>query len=494
MTRDACVPTRRYGRPEPRGAGELRRARLFLASLIVLALGPVSHNAAWASDDVSETRERPAIRSDRWREDWSLLADQRVPSQPFDSLKYIPLLPGDPDSYVSLGMTVRQTFESSDAPAFGTSSFNPKDDYRLQRTQFHIDVRLDRNWQLFAQAEDVRAFDKTFAGPADANQLDLRLAFVGYSRPSDTGTFRARIGRQDFEFDLQRFLSSRDGPNVRQSFDAVWVAWETDQWRLHGLMSQPVEYKNDKPFDDRSTRGTRFSGLRIERRLAESMELTGYYALYQREKATYLAASGEENRHVFDMRFAGIHAGLDWDIEAMAQVGNVGEIDVRAWAFGARAGYTSDEAPWSPRMGLQFDVASGDQDAGDGVVETFNPLFPNGYYFSLGSHTGYTNLIHLKPSLTVKPTDAFTVTAGVGLVWRQTTQDAVYTMPSIPIRGTAGTGNPWTGGYAQLRADYVFSPNLKGAVEFVRFDVGSTLTAAGGHDSRYFQAELKFAW
>ena len=47
---------------------------------------------------------------------------------------------------------------------------------------------------------------------------------------------------------------------------------------------------------------------------------------------------------------------------------------------------------------------------------------------------------------------------------------------------------------AQLRADFIFSPNLKGAVEFVHYDVGSTLRAAGGRDSQFFQAELKFAW
>lgn len=67
-------------------------------------------------------------------------------------------------------------------------------------------------------------------------------------------------------------------------------------------------------------------------------------------------------------------------------------------------------------------------------------------------------------------------------------------MPNIPVSGTAGTGSSWTGAYAQLRADYIFSPNLKGAVEFGHYDVGSTLRAAGGRDSQFFQAELKFAW
>jgi len=60
-------------------------------------------------------------------------------------------------------------------------------------------------------------YDKTTIGGADQNRVDLRLAFAEYINTFDAGTFKSRIGRQDFAFDLQRFISSRDGPNVRQS-------------------------------------------------------------------------------------------------------------------------------------------------------------------------------------------------------------------------------------------------------------------------------------
>lgn len=471
-----------------------RYTHALLLSLAAFAFAQWDYRSALAADELLLEQKRPSIKADRSREDWSLLAGPKLRTEPLDRLKYIPLFPSNPDSYISFGLNLREIFEVSHAPAFGTVPANPGDSYWLQRAQFHIDVHLNENWQLFTQFEDVRAFDKTVIGPNDANRFDLRQAFIGYTQETDSGTFRARVGRQDFAFDLERFVSTRDGPNVRQSFDAVWAGWETDAWRFYGLVSRPVQYRDDRPFDDRSSGDAMFSGARVERQLSPDIEASAYYALYQRKDAIFLTASGEEDRHILNIRTAGKYAGFDWDAEAMGQVGKVGSADILAWAVGARTGYTFEDLTWSPRIGLQFDVASGDRAASDGTLGTFNPLFPNGFYFSLGGHTGYANLVHIKPSVTVQPTEDLTLMAGVGLLWRQTTQEAVYTLPSIPVAGTAGQGPAWTGAYLQVKADYRFNPNLTGSLEAVHYQVGSALEAVGGRDSNYFRAELKLVW
>jgi hypothetical protein len=89
-------------------------------------------------------------------------------------------------------------------------------------------------------------------------------------------------------------------------------------------------------------------------------------------------------------------------------------------------------------------TASGNR-AGSNVLGTFNPLFPNGYYVSMSAYTGYVNFLHVKPSLTIQPAKAVTLMGAVGLQWRMTTADAIYTQPTIPVARTAGTGNRWTG-------------------------------------------------
>ena len=460
--------------------------------------GPsVVEDRAAEATALSASTVRPAIEMNRWAEDWSVLADPRLRTEPLDGFKYVPLSDTDPKRYLSLGVTLRERWELAASPGFGVGGGlgNRQDSYLLQRFQAHADLHLDEHWRAFVELEDARAFAKRVLGPADANKLDLRLAFAEYTGTIGNATVKARVGRQDFQFDLQRFISSRDGPNVRQSFDAAWADWEGPSWRVLGFVSRPVQYQDRTAFDDRDNRHFRFSLLRAERRLLGGAgQISAFVAEYALDGSRFLDASGNERRHVLDVHTAGKVGSYDWDLEAMGQLGEVGQLRVRAWAVGALGGYTVADVPWAPRLGFQADLASGDRHPGDGVLGTFNPLFPNGYYFTLAGFTGYANLIHLKPSVTLSPLPGLKVAFAAALQWRLTTADAIYTQPDVPVSGTAGRGGGWSGVYAQLRADYAFNANLTGALEAVRYQVGSAIRKAGGHDASYLGTELKLSW
>ncbi len=447
---------------------------------------------AWAEDTATRAT-RPALQSNRWEEDWSALADPALRTQAFDGLKYLPLSDGSPHPYVSLGLTLRERFESNDAAMFGIAG-HPADAYELQRLQVHADLHVDPHWRLYTELEDARDFAKATTGPADANKADLRLAFVETVDQFASGTLKARVGRQDFAFDLQRFVSSRDGPNVRQSFDAVWADWESGPWRLIGFVSRPVQYRSEHAFDDRSNEDFRFDTLRVERHLAGKTDLSAYWSRYARSDAHNVDGAGVERRQVFDVRFTGGDGDLDWDVESMLQGGSVGAKRIRAWALGPRAGYTLRDAAWQPRLGLQVDAASGDARPGDTTVGTFNPLFPNGSYFTLGGYTGYANLVHVKPTLTLHPSPQLSLLGALGLQWRTTDADAIYVKPNVPVPGTAGSRGRWTGSYEQLRADWRVDEHVTTAVEAVHYTIGDVLRRAGGHDGDYLGIELKVLW
>lgn len=436
--------------------------------------------------------ERPAIKFFRWQEDWSVLANPCVQRKPGDALKYMPLSNTHPKRYLSLGLTLRERFVHSDPALFGVAGGH-RQAYLLQRLGVHADLHLTDATRVFVQAGSALAPGLANPGPADADRLDLWLAFLDTRTNIGGGVFKFRIGRQEMAFDLQRFVAVRNGANVRQAFDAVWGDYEHGPWRISGFVSQPVQYRNVSNFDDFSNPRLTFGGVRAQRK-SRIGKLSVSYSVYRRDDAHFLAASGREERRNLDVHGVGRAAGFDWDVEGIRQHGFVGSKTVDAWAFGALAGYTFAGMHWQPRIGLQLDAASGDQDPDGHHVGTFNPLFPNGSYLTLAGYTGYTNFIHLKPSLTLVPAKDVTLVAALGMLWRQTTHDAIYAMPNIPVPGTTGQPGRRSSTYGQLKLSWTATRSLSFAAEFDRYIVAPVLRRAGGQDSNYLGVEVNWGW
>jgi hypothetical protein len=178
----------------------------------------------------------------------------------------------------------------------------------------------------------------------------------------------------------------------------------------------------------------------------------------------------------------------------MGQNGSIGARAIHAWATGAIIGRAFDLVPLRPRVSLQFDAASGDKNPTDNQLNTFNPLFPSGYYFTTAGYTTYVNLVHVKAGLSLKPRSNLHLSAGVGSEWRATVADAIYTLPDIPVPNTAGRGGRYVGAYEQLRADYALTSHIGLALEIVHFAVGRTIVSAGGHNADYLGMEVRYGW
>jgi hypothetical protein len=482
--------------PQSPSRGRALRWRAQFMTAIMFLLLPHSVRAQESDTAATTTAPtRPTILPNRWEEDWSVLADPRVPREPFDSLKYIPLSPGDSKTYLSLGADVRERFEANDTAGFGIAP-NRNNDYLISRTDWYADLHIADQVQIFTQFESDFAPWKTMLTPADQDVLDLEQAFATVTEPVGDGTARVRLGRQQMNFDFQRFVSDRDGPNVRQSFDAAWGDYENGPWKFITFYSQPVQIYDfgAQPFDSYSSGANTFSVVRAQRELFGWATLSGYYAYYALDDAKYLSVSGDERRDSFDGRFYAKTGGFDGDLEIMGQTGSIGNDTIRAWAVGSLSGYTFAEIGWTPRLGFQFDAASGDSNPHDNVLQTFNPLFPNGYYFTLAGYTGYTNLIHVKPSIAIHPTNSLTLTLAVAELWRQTTADAVYLQGSVPVPGTAGQPGRYTGTYGQADLSWAMNSHASFAIQAVRFDVGDAIQRAGGRDSNYIGVQLANAW
>src|SRR5262249_827167 len=56
-----------------------------------------------------------------------------------------------------------------------------------------------------------------------------------------------------------------DGPNVRQAYDAAWLDWEKDPWRVISFWSHPVIYVPQGVFNDYSNSHFQYGGVRNKR-------------------------------------------------------------------------------------------------------------------------------------------------------------------------------------------------------------------------------------
>ncbi len=178
----------------------------------------------------------------------------------------------------------------------------------------------------------------------------------------------------------------------------------------------------------------------------------------------------------------------------MSQNGRIGAQTIRAWATGAVIGRTFSSTRFRPRISLQFDAASGDNNLADNQLNTFNPLFPSGYYFTTAGYTTYANLVHLKAGFSMNPAANVKLNLGMGVEWRATVADAIYTLPDVPVPDTAGRGGRYVGTYGQFRADCGLTPHSALALEAVHFLTGATIVSVGGHDTNYLGAEVRYGW
>src|SRR5216683_7262569 len=149
----------------------MRARQVWWRSLLAGAVCLAALGARAGDDNAPSTNpatERPGIHLNRWQEDWSVLADPALRTEPLDDLKYIPLSSGDPNSYASLGLNLRERVESTQIAPFGIGD-SRTNTYLIQRLELHADVRPNAHWQIFVQLQDDRAFGKDIVTPVDSN-------------------------------------------------------------------------------------------------------------------------------------------------------------------------------------------------------------------------------------------------------------------------------------------------------------------------------------
>jgi hypothetical protein len=151
-----------------------------------------------------------------------------------------------------------------------------------------------------------------------------------------------------------------------------------------------------------------------------------YYIGLFRRKATFDQGTARETRHSVGARLWRTALPLDYNFEALYQWGSFGNGDIQAWTVASDTGYTLGSLPLRPRVGLRANIASGDEDPKNPDLQTFNPLFPKGAYFSEAGLIGPVNFIDVNPCLDLHLTEHATLIFDWDFFWRESTRDGLY--------------------------------------------------------------------
>lgn len=416
-----------------------------------------------------------------------------------------PLHGGEPDRLAyNLGGEGRWRWERFQNDFWGAIA-NDENGAWLSRYMLHGDLHLGSHLRAFGQLKSHFVGDKQAPLRAvDDNRLDLHQAFGEFTSESgNDSAWRLRVGRQELHYGSGRLLTVREGPNVRLSFDAAAVRYARPQFSLELLAGTPVE-TDAGTFDD--------DWLRTERSLwgaYATMPLTGagpsagtaldvYYLGTRNQDAAFFEGVGLELRHTLGARFFGRHGVWDWNLEGIGQLGTFTpnatdrEGTLLAGAFSFDAGATFDR-PWRTRLGLKCDFITGDDDAGDGDLGTFSPLYPRGSYFGDIGLIGPANLLVLMPTWRTHfhPSVFFDLYGGG--FWRQNTGDGIYGGSGNRVRGPGGSDERFIGSQINALLGWTISRNLYLEITYAHFFAGAFLADTGpSEDVDYAGITLAF--
>lgn len=432
----------------------------------------------------------------RYTEDYSYLANPANRTDFFDPVKYIPLNPTDPASYLSLGGEIRERFEHYNNQSFGTTGPH-ENDYLLQRVTLHAYLHVNKRLRFFVQGISGLQLDGVSKPAVDQDPINLQQAFGDYTfgDPSPDGNrFTLRGGRFEMTYGSGRLVATRAAPNIPFKFDgAQLIASSNGATKLYGFATHPVVEKGSS-FDS-ADYSQAFWGLYgtmpVGGPLNTNLDL--YYLGYHNQNAKYIDATGVEDRHTVGTRVFGRINGWDYDMEPVLQFGTVGNKDIRAWTFASDGGYTFAHIPWTLRLGGKFDIASGDDKPGNGTVATFNPLYFKAGYFNDASLVRPSNIVDIHPNLQLEPNTSTTLTFGSDVVWRYSNQDAIYG-PAGNVSLPAGLGSNYVGTTAEAAIQYKSDRHTVLTASYVYMFTGNYVAMARGGDVSFLATWLTFLW
>ncbi len=393
---------------------------------------------------------------------------------------------------VTFGGQIRARAETTNVESYATPGRRRGFDLTTLRTRLGAGVDAGQGVKGFIQLQDSRNWGSEASVAANSANVDLHQGYIDvldlFAEPLDL-----RVGRQELSYGDQRLVSPLDWSNVGR-------AWDGARLRLRGTGFTVDLFDTVVKEVNIAKRNGHFWGLYASCKAVPEHEFDAYLLGRDQRDGTFTnehGTLGNLSDRTLGARVKGTPGRFDYTGEADWQFGRKAGQRVRAWALAATGGYTLEHS-LKPRLGVEYDFASGDPDPSDNKVSTFDPLFPFGH-----SYQGYQDLFSwknghdFKGSVSVEPKPGWRAQADFHHFRLHRAFDAWYDAAGTAIipRSTTGAPGKDVGNELDLHVKGKFREVVTLWFGYSRFFAGSFVkatTTRGDRDWGFFQAAFNF--
>lgn len=423
--------------------------------------------------------------------------------------------------WLSLSVEQRTRYETLDG------SFKANGKGGDQQIPLQLDVALEAHlgaWHLGGEFLDARALGADTGSGVNNTMVDMTDFIQGYVAWAKQNIAYSGIGmevvagRQTLNLGSRRLVARNVFRNTINSFTGGKIRLtDYSHWQFTGFVTMPVlrtptsgtDILNDvQQFDEEDT-NTLFSGgfLELYNLIGTTNAEIYVYHLAESDSAN----NATRNRRYFTpgarVFSKPTKAKFDFQLEAIGQIGTVRattnatdgkDLSHRAWYQHVDVGYTFD-LPWAPRLGLEYDYASGDNDPTDNTDQRFDTLYgarrfeygPTGIYGAFAR----TNLNTPGYRINLAPRDDVQLTLSHRAYWLASAKDS---WGSTGLQDKTGNSGDYLGQQLELTVRYDFNSSLgveTGWTHLFKGDFAKHAPSApAGQDVDYFyvQSLLRF--
>lgn len=396
---------------------------------------------------------------------------------------------------------------------------NSGDALQFLRARVNFDLTYRNLVQAFVEIIDARVYNYT-TDPLQSDSWDVYQAFLAI-KYYENCPYTLRVGRM-----MLPAISEGRVFGVPPSVDLFWfnmlplfqganLEYKDKDWTAYTFLLQqvvPQAIHDDVLVNSRFNKldHSWFYGVYANCRALAPHDFDLYFLGLsdQEDMRTFPKPVKDENgffgtsdRYTVGSRWRGpIYKDecgtLGYGLEGAYQFGHVAEDRISAWMGHADINYAWNQ-PWKPKLMFLGNLASGDKTPGDGVSNTFNPLFGSSHYgYGIIDFTKLQNLRELALTGSIEPCKNWRFNAGLHQFWLDSPNDAWYTALGVPFgRDKAGTDGDALGHEFDIYATYTPNKYLTCETGFAHFMPGDFAKNTGhtwNANFIYAQACFKF--